>query len=235
MKIRNNMAKQNRVNEALRLAQVAQSKGKLNNRVTQYLQKLAWLKNQNAQIKQNYAPVGWYTSTSAVPYTNPYWEWWHLMMYSPVRYRYTTWKWILPWWGNGEYINYWEYIAPNMTPMEIWSRSHDDAFMEEWKNVSDDIKSWRLYMKDDWKGWIDWWYNKDKWELKSVWARKNFYSAEQLMQQSAEKLWENIDNASKDTLEWINKQLEEDRKKGRAQWDTQHYWIWNWLYLDYVE
>lgn len=175
MKKRNNMTKQSRVNEALRLAQVAQSRGKLNNRVTQYLQRLAWLKSQNAQIRQNYAPVGWYTSTSSVPYTNPYWVWGHSMMYSPVRYKYTTWKWLFPWWGNGEYINYWEYIAPNATPMEIWSRTHDDAFMEEWKNISDDIKSWRLYMKDDWKGWIDWWYNKDKWELKSIWARENFF------------------------------------------------------------
>lgn len=155
-----------RLQEALNLARAAQAKWKLNNKTIQYLQKLAWLKKEWQKIDRNFAPVGWYTPMTDVPYTDPYWD--------KTTKPYWVINWLDVWWAK---VIAWDVSPKSSSPL---ARKATPPIMRDWenKNTAEQLKNEEQALLNEYRNWrirpesdLNWWVMR-------VWHPENWVPEE---------------------------------------------------------
>lgn len=156
----------------------------------------------------------------------PYWEFW-LWRLAPEA------LWTLRAWArNGKNYLY------DLQKQQWWAWREYNQYIQALNDIEDNLEVLWAYRDDAKAVEASWWDYMEF--LKKNWAKNAADFLSRQIQDSAllEEKDSNVNMEPVDyTLEWINEQLEKDKKSGRAQWwwDNKYYWQWNQNTIDFID
>lgn len=139
---------------------------------------------------------------------------------------------IRAWARNGKNYLY------DLQKQQWWAWREYNQYIQALNDIDDNLEVLWAYRDSAKAVEASWWDYMEY--LKKNWAKNaaDFLSGQ--IQDSAllEEKDSNVNIEPVDyTLEWINEQLEKDKKSGRAQWwwDNKYYWQWNQNTIDFID
>jgi len=156
----------------------------------------------------------------------PYWDFWVWRLAPEALWTLRAWA------RNGKNYLY------DLQKQQWWAWREYNQYIQALNDIEDNLEVLWAYRDDAKAVEASWWDYMEF--LKKNWAKNAADFLSRQIQDTAllEEKDSNVNMEPVDyTLEWINEQLEKDKKSGRAQWwwDNKHYWQWNQNTIDFID